>query len=577
MSLVFKDKELRRKFKVAAIASSLMVVPLTLSAQMIENNARAGTNPSETTQPASTAIPPEPKQPHIFVPISSFVPLFSTAEEKTRNIFFATSPEAVREFRTLTNNQSETGPLTLAENKLLHNIRLAAAPDVKKYKIPAAVAATLRFAAQQTGLDYDTMMTRLQENSGNVANARSAQLQAGDVYKFSIPTWLYLMKTYGPRHGMSFFADKIDLTTASVNADGQQRATLDVQDPAMLRQIAAMRGNPRISTLLGAEYIKNEASIPQAAYKGMNYAADPHVAEQQRALMTIGFDLGIRGADGVKGPLTAAALKEFALMSQPLLAQGQTLDGMLVQSAQQAVQDAQQYSTVYNKISPASAFAIRHASKVAGADFGYMMQLAGAESNFDITIGAKTSSAKGLFQFIDNSWLITLYQYGAKYGLGDITAKIEVTRNEGGEILTGKIADPLVEKYVLGLRNDPRISALMGAEFAKANRAGLQAALPSRDITRTDQYLAHFLGPGKAVSFISRLEHKPHAPASAAFPAAAESNHGVFYKKGHIARSMSEVYDFFRAKFSLSVFDTPQPTRSPTASVPLPPPRPSGM
>jgi len=129
----------------------------------------------------------------------------------------------------------------------------------------------------------------------------------------------------------------------------------------------------------------------------------------------------------------------------------------------------------------------------------------------------------------------------------------------------------------------------MGAEFAKANRAGLAAAMPKRDITRTDQYLAHFLGSGKAVTFITKMEKKPGAIASVAFPAAAESNHGVFYKKGHIARSMSEVYSFFQAKFSLHIFDGPgggtdpqtadtRPVAGrPQRGVPLPPPRPAAF
>ncbi|MDE1153406.1 MAG: hypothetical protein PW788_12790 [Micavibrio sp.] len=575
------ESDLRRKFKSAALAFGLVMTPLSVVAQQ-------AITPAPTTPPATTVVdsvppaatPPETPVvalPHRFVPIASFAPLFSTADEKDRNIFFTQSKDAIREFHTLTNNPFARDVLTKADVQLLAQIRAEAKADVKKYKIPLPVAATLRLAARQTGTDFDAMLTRLQDNSGNVMNVNPQRLLASNVYKFNVSSWLYLMKQFGPQHGMGFFADKITIDTAVTNADGTKVTNVHVDDPAMLRQIVAMRENPRISLLIGAEYVKNETTVPQTAYKGMNYVYDAAVAERQRNLLTIGFDLGIRGADGIRGPLTAAAIGEFKLMSQPLLAQpGQTLDLVLAQAAQQAVADVQQYSARYPNLTPATTFAVRHAATVAGADFGYMMQLASAESGFDTGISATTSSATGLFQFIDNTWLTTLYQFGEKYGLGDITRNIEVERNRYGEIATASITDPLIEKYVLGLRTDPRVTALMGAEFAKANRDGLQAALPKRDITRTDQYLAHFLGSGKAVDFIVKLNREPKASASAAFPAAAESNHGVFYKRGGVARSLTEVYDFFKAKFSSSFFDSEPQTRQPR-NVPLPQPRPPGL
>jgi hypothetical protein len=113
---------------------------------------------------------------------------------------------------------------------------------------------------------------------------------------------------------------------------------------------------------------------------------------------------------------------------------------------------------------------------------------------------------------------------------------------------------------------------LMGAEFAKENRQELQAALPSRDITRTDQYLAHFLGSGQAVTFISKMDRSPQSSASAIFPAAASANHNVFYKRGGVARSLQEVYNLFKAKFNSTFFDDPAPPA--TSPVPLPRPRP---
>ncbi len=570
--------ELKRKFRAAALATTVVFAPLTLAAQgLIPSAPKPPAADTLATTPALINAPPPESEPvplpHKFTPLASFAPLFSTPDEKERNIFFVQNNETIREFRALTNNRDATGPLTRAEIKMIADIKLAAAKDVKKFKISLPVAATLRFAAQQTNTDFEAMVTRLQENSGNVMNVATARLRADHVYKFNVSTWLYLMKTQGAKHGLGFFADNIEVGAPAMNAQNQPTVRLQVADPAVLRQIVAMRNNPRIATLLGAEYVAHEAEIPQTAYKGMNYAYDLTVAEQQRAFMTIGFDLGIRGADGVKGPLTTAALQEFALMSKPLLAQGQSVDAMLQEAARQAVDDAAKYSTMYNAINPSTTFAVRHASRVADMDFGYLMQLAGAESGFDASISATTSSATGLFQFIDNTWLVSLYSHGAKYGLGDIASRIEVDRNKAGEITTARITDPLVEKYALGLRTDPRIMALMGAEFAKENRDNLQAALPRRTITRADQYLAHFLGSGQATNFIVKLDRNPDAAAKSSFPAAAAANHGVFYKRSGGARSLEEVYNLFKNKFSSTFFDGPAAPAAPRP-VPLPPQRP---
>lgn len=566
-------KYLSRKFRNAITAGAIVMAPLAAVAQQSQT---AADTTATVTAVQVLAPPPETEAqaaPHRATPLQSFAPLFTTDDEKERNIFIAVTRGTVREFRTLMNTPDVTGPLTKAEQKYLNDIRAAAKGDVKKYKIPASVAATLRFVADRTGSDFDAMVERLQENSGNVMNVNPAKLRAGDVYKFNVSTWLYLVKEHGAKYGLGFFADKIEVGAPAADAKGEMTVRVSVDDPAVLRQLVAMRANPRISSLLGAEYVAHEAEIPQTAYKGMNYVYDVKVAEEQRALMTIGFDLGIRGADGIRGPLTVAAKKEFKLMSTPLLAQGQTVEQMLQQAAQQAVEDAARFSAVYGNITPATAFAVRHAATVAGVDFGYLMQLARAESHFDAEISASTSSATGLFQFIDNTWLISLYKHGEKYGLGDIASRIDVETNKAGVITTASIKDPLVEKYALGLRSDPRVMALMGAEFAKENRQELQAALPSRDITRTDQYLAHFLGSGQAVTFIAKMDRAPQSSAPSLFPAAASANHNVFYKRGGVARSLQEVYNLFKAKFNSTFFDDPAPPV--TSPVPLPRPRPS--
>jgi hypothetical protein len=60
--------------------------------------------------------------------------------------------------------------------------------------------------------------------------------------------------------------------------------------------------------------------------------------------------------------------------------------------------------------------AIQRASSATGVDFSFLMRTAQRESGYNPMAKAASSSAAGLFQFVDQTWLSTLKQHGAKYG-----------------------------------------------------------------------------------------------------------------------------------------------------------------
>ena len=185
--------------------------------------------------------------------------------------------------------------------------------------------------------------------------------------------------------------------------------------------------------------------------------------------------------------------------------------------------------------------AIQRASHKTGVDFTYLLGQAQVESSLNPTAKAATSSASGLYQFIDQSWLATLKKHGAAHGLGWAADAI------GGPGGQHHVADPATRQAVMQLRNDPEIASLMAAEHAADNKAELEQSL-GRPVGGTDLYMAHFLGLGGARKFLGVLERNPDAPAASLFPAAAGANRGVFFGEGGRARSVAEVYDRFAAK-----------------------------
>jgi len=188
--------------------------------------------------------------------------------------------------------------------------------------------------------------------------------------------------------------------------------------------------------------------------------------------------------------------------------------------------------------------AIAFASQKTGVDFRYLMGQAQLESGMRADAHAGTSSASGLYQFIEQSWLKVVKQHGADHGLD--WAAGAISTNSAGRMT---VNDPALKRAILDLRNDPQTASLMAAEHASDNKTVIESSL-GRDATSTDLYMAHFLGLGGARSFLRTMARSPQASGAAMFPAAARANRSIFYTSGGQPRSLSQIYDRFTAKLS---------------------------
>jgi hypothetical protein len=493
---------------------------------------------------------------------------FNSIGERSRNIFYSRNAQSIHEFHALMGDPENKRGLTKAEVQLLDGIKKEATTEAVKYNLPIEVMESLLLAQKTTGVDHDAYMERVlgpQPKPGEVVS--DTNNKAGPI-KIDLLNWLNLVKEHGKEHGLGYFADRIK-TQAGPNGTTE----LNVEDPALLREISSLRSNPRLLSMMAGEQMKDEkgGKNPQLAYQGVNNIHDDNVARDQRNLKILGFDIGVNGADGKRGPFTSAAEKEFTALSK----QAGFNSDALQAAADKAVADSADFKKRFKvDVSPDQAFAIRNASKEGGADFDLMMKLAQRESNFNSTITAKSNEAQakkaqGLFQFKPGTWLAMVKRYGDKYGLGEMADHIKVGRTENGT--NYEVSDPWLRDHILSLRKDPRISAMMGAEFLKENKEILEGAL-RREPSKTDQYMAHFLGPGGAVSFLRQLKTTPGASAADAFPKAASTNHGVFYNDDGSERSLQEVYSRIAAGFNTKSYDnTPAPPVAPKKAGPAHP------
>ncbi len=186
--------------------------------------------------------------------------------------------------------------------------------------------------------------------------------------------------------------------------------------------------------------------------------------------------------------------------------------------------------------------AFQSASSSTGTSFEYLLKTAARESSFNPTAKASTSSATGLFQFVESTWLETMKEAGPQYGLSEYSDQISQTSS--GKYV---VKDAAERKEILGLRNDPVISSVMAGALTQKNSEYLQSKL-GRTPSDGELYIAHFLGAKGATQLISAAADTPDTSATSMFPRQAKANKGIFYNRDGSSRSTSEVYDTLVSK-----------------------------
>lgn len=178
--------------------------------------------------------------------------------------------------------------------------------------------------------------------------------------------------------------------------------------------------------------------------------------------------------------------------------------------------------------------AIRRASNAVGVDFDFMMKTARRESAMNPSAKARTSSAAGLFQFIEQTWLSTVKQHGPQHGYGQYADLIQ-RGSDGRWRVEGS-----ARNVVLDLRFDPQAASTMAAELTASNAAYLRGRT-GKEPGAGDLYAAHFLGPAGAASLMQAMDRNPGGSAAALFPDAARANRSIFYRDGRAA-TIAEVH-----------------------------------
>jgi hypothetical protein len=203
--------------------------------------------------------------------------------------------------------------------------------------------------------------------------------------------------------------------------------------------------------------------------------------------------------------------------------------------------------------------AIKQAAGTTGASFEYLVATAKMESDFNPTAGASTSSAHGLYQFIDQTWLGTVKEAGAALGYGQYADAI--SKSSSGSY---SVSDPTARSAIMKLRDDPVVASAMAGILTQSNSFNLTGKIGRRP-NDAELYMAHFMGVAGATKLISNAEDNPKASGAQLFPNAAAANRSIFYDSTGRARSVSEVYSVLTSRYTAAA--NSQASRSAMAAV----------
>jgi hypothetical protein len=141
------------------------------------------------------------------------------------------------------------------------------------------------------------------------------------------------------------------------------------------------------------------------------------------------------------------------------------------------------------------------AARATNTDPAVMIALADKDPSL-LPDKARTSSAEGLFQYGEGTWLQVLRRYGPKHGYGAEAKAIHVVRGRP------VVSNSTERKRILGLRRDPYLSALMTGEIITTHRQILAGKMAS-DPAFAELYIAYALGVNGASRFMELLCDRP--------------------------------------------------------------------
>lgn len=294
------------------------------------------------------------------------------------------------------------------------------------------------------------------------------------------------------------------------------------------------------TALLTSPWTAAEASAARAskAQPGQAQGSKTQAGKPQTVRPQAGKAQAERGASPRRVHAAPVAARRGPTVARP---SRQVAHRATAKPSRQAVAVAPPPAEAVPGIRPVVVSALDGAIRSTGIDATLLTALAWQESRFDPRARNSRSTARGLMQFTEATWLEAVRDHGPQHGLR-YEAAVLTTDPASGSITTRQ---PRTRSRILELRDNPRYAALLAA--ARINRARIALAQSlGRPVGPADLYLVHLLGPAGAQRFLTALDRTPDQPAANHIAADSMAlNREVFVERGSgRPLSLAEVHDW---------------------------------
>ncbi len=195
---------------------------------------------------------------------------------------------------------------------------------------------------------------------------------------------------------------------------------------------------------------------------------------------------------------------------------------------------------------------IYQASIATHIDFELLLITAMIESDLGRVTKSSTSSARGIFQYIEPTWLVLIKRYGARIGQKNYASAITINTESYLPEITD--ASQFTKKDILSLRDNTKIAALIKANQLKDEAKIVAKYKAGQRINATDHYIVHMLGLSQARTFYTLLKNESSNILAnlnnKGFKEAIRLNPTFFYNAQNKALSAAEAYTQFHRKIS---------------------------
>jgi hypothetical protein len=126
--------------------------------------------------------------------------------------------------------------------------------EFEEMRVPVWIVDTILRASKLTGADPVYMMALADKESSFLPGNKASTSSAVGLFQFITSTWLEVVRSFGPLHGLLAEAQAIE------RIDGK----LAVANETMREHILGLRRNPYISALMAAEMMKRDKAKIEA-------------------------------------------------------------------------------------------------------------------------------------------------------------------------------------------------------------------------------------------------------------------------------------------------------------------------